>query len=413
MGTKKRELWDVLIVGAGASGLMAAITAARSNKRVVLLEKQKKIGKKLLATGNGKCNFTNEALASDFLDYYNGDLKLVEEMLSQFSLSDCLAFFREIGVYPKARGGYYYPNSNQAASVLLMLEKECTRLGVCIRTECEITDLTKKDDYFVCKTSEQVYKSVTCIIATGLLASPKLGSDGSFFPFVKQFGHHFEPILPALTGFYAKGMHFKLVSGVRCEAKLRLYVEEELQKEERGELQLADYGVSGIPVFQISSIAGRALYEKKACCLHIDFLPDMTNEEVFEELKTRQERFGEKETAFALLCGLLPDKLIWDCLHKAGLEEKQPIFVMKDQDLQKLITVVKNNRIRLEKERDAEFAQVCSGGIRSEEIDIQTLESKLVQGLFFAGEILNADGICGGYNLHFAWASGYVAGKNA
>ena len=407
MSKKSTKLLDVIVIGAGASGMMAAITAARRGKSVAILERMNKPGKKILATGNGKCNFTNNNMDTSC---FHGNIQLIQSVLSRFSKEEALSFFHEIGRWPKEKNGYYYPNSGQAASVAEALKHELDRLQVPVYLEQEVLDLFPDKYGFQIKTVQTSYTCRNVIIASGLLAAPKLGSDGSMFSLIKELGHRFVPVLPALCGFYAKGMHFSKVAGVRCDANLTLKIDGNTAATEQGELQLADYGISGIPVFQISSPAVRALYEKKSVTVVIDFLPDISLETLNTEFAMRIGKCETDENADRLLCGLLNQKLIPVLLKYAGIRSDEPLKNISLEKLERLSAGIHDYPVTLEKVRDFEFAQVCTGGIRTEEINEKTLESRLLSGLYFAGEILDVDGICGGYNLQWAWSSGYVAG---
>ena len=408
MSKKKTQFQDVIIIGAGASGMMAAITAARRGLSVLLLEHMDKPGKKLLATGNGKCNFTNQKMSADC---YYGNRALIETVLSSFSVEKTLSFFREIGIWPKEKNGYYYPNSGQAASVTEALAAELKRCGVTLYTSCQISGVAETKYGFEVTSSLGRFAGRNLLYATGLRAAPKLGSDGSAFFVLKEFGHRFVPILPALCGFEASGIEFRKVSGVRTDADLTLYIDQKAQKSERGELQLADYGVSGIPVFQLSSPAVRALHDKKEVQIQIDFLPDFSKEALASELKRRFQRDAGYQPIEASLRGLLNQKLIPVLLKTAQLNVSADGESLTNEEQKRLCSAIKNCRVTLKTVRDFSFAQVCTGGIRTEEINIQTLESRIVPGLYFAGELLDVDGICGGYNLQWAWASGFVAGS--
>lgn len=405
---KTTNIWDVIVIGAGASGMMAAITAAKEEHHVLILEHMDKPGKKLLATGNGRCNYTNEDMD---IAYYHGNKDLAASALHYFQNYDTVNFFNEIGIYPKEKNGYYYPFSNQALSVVEALTAELERLSVQLILSCEVTAVRPNAGGFLIHTSTGNYRSRKVIVATGLRASEKLGSDGSMLPVLKELGHRFVPIVPALCGFEAKGMDFKKVAGVRAQARLALSVDgcHDLAGEE-GELQLTDYGISGIPVFQISSQASRALYEKKKVAVEIDFMTYCDRDMMKNELVRRFTRDKGNRTLAQSLCGLFNKKLIPEFLKKAGINPNADAGSLDDAGIKRLSALVKCFPVELMKVRDFSTAQVCSGGIRSEEIDIQTLESRLVPGLFFAGEILDVDGICGGYNLQWAWSSGYVAG---
>lgn len=407
MSKKSTKLLDVIVIGAGASGMMAAITAARRGKSVAILERMNKPGKKILATGNGKCNFTNDNMDTSC---FHGNIQLIQSVLSRFSKEEALSFFHEIGIWPKEKNGYYYPNSGQAASVAEALKHELDRLQVPVYLEQEVFDLFPDKYGFRIKTVQTSYTCRNVIIASGLLAAPKLGSDGSMFSLIKELGHRFVPVLPALCGFYAKGMQFSKVAGVRCDANLTLKIDGNTAATEQGELQLADYGISGIPVFQISSPAVRALYEKKSVTVVIDFLPDISLETLNTEFAMRIGKCETDENADWLLRGLLNQKLIPVLLKYAGIRSDEPLKNISLEKLERLSAGIHDYPVTLEKVRDFEFAQVCIGGIRTEEINEKTLESRLLSGLYFAGEILDVDGICGGYNLQWAWSSGYVAG---
>lgn len=404
MGKKEEnKIWDVIVVGAGASGMMAAITAARRNLSVLVIEHMQKAGKKLLATGNGRCNFTNAVMEGDC---FYGNRTLVQTVLSRFSVSETLDFFHEIGIYPKEKNGCYYPNSMQAASVVEAFTAEMEKCNVNQRYDTGLRSITQKDGQFLVNTTGGSFPGTNVILATGLLASPKLGSDGSAMPVIREMGHHFLPVLPVLCAFAASGLDFKGVSGVRCEAALSLFADKKLLAWERGELQLADYGISGIPVFQVSSPAVRALHDRQEVEVVIDFLPDLTYQEITEELLFRLKR-GEN-TVFQMLNGLLNLKLINAIAKKAKMDVRN---VVNETQVNKLAVLLKECQVTLKEARDFSFAQACTGGIRTEEIHMDTLESMLHSGLYFAGELLDVDGICGGYNLQWAWASGYVAGS--
>lgn len=403
----KKAAFDVVVVGAGAAGLFSAITAARRGNSVLILEKNNKIGKKLLATGNGKCNFTNEDMD---VSHFFGDKEMVTQILGQFSKEDCLSFFLKLGILPKCKNGYYYPNSQAASSVVQALWLEVKRLGIELFYQAEIRSIQKKKMEFEIFFSSQEVYCRKLILAPGLLANPKLGSDGSLFDIIRGLGHRFTPIVPALCGLHCAGLAFKELTGIRCAARVSVWVEGNKEAEDTGELQLAEYGISGIPVFQISRIASLAVSENRFCQIHIDFLPELTDAEVLAELRRRKEQFSDRRTVEDFLNGLFPPKLIPVLIAQAGISRTLLSADLSQKQLEVLCRVICDTIVTVKKAREFEFAQVCAGGIRTEEIDKQTLESKLVDGLYFAGEILDVDAICGGYNLQWAWSSGYVAG---
>ena len=407
MGKNKNKQFDLLVIGAGASGMMAAIIAARNGQKVCILEKLDKVGKKLLATGNGKCNFTNANMA---VNCFHADAGFMEGVLEAFSVQDCLDFFHSIGIYPKNKNGYYYPNSEQASAVVMAFEQELHRLGVSIAYESMITKIEHEAHYVLVSTNQGMYKAYDLIIATGLLASPKLGSDGSLFELIKKLGHRFSPILPALCGFYCKGIPFKKVNGVRAQGSVTALIDGKEQAVDTGEIQFTDYGLSGIPVFQISSVLSKGIYRKAKVEIQLNLLPDFDKSSLIQELNYRKSILGTQTTA-CFFNGLLNQKLSNMILEKVHLDAEQFVSSLSERDIQNIAFCIQNLKIKVTNYRDYEFAQVCTGGIPLAEINMQTLESKFAKHIYFAGEILDVDGICGGYNLHFAWASGYIAAK--
>ncbi len=405
MGKNKNKQFDVLIIGGGAAGMMAAITAARNEKKVCIIEKLDKLGKKLLATGNGKCNFTNDDMHTEC---FHAERDFIESVLEVFSVIDCLEFFHSIGIYPKNKNGYYYPNSEQASSIVSALYQEIQKLGVNVAYETNIKQILPQEHCIHLNTDKGSYVGKNVIIATGLLASPKLGSDGSLFDIIKTLGHRFAPILPTLCGFYCKGLNFKKISGVRAQGTVTARINGHEVASNTGEIQFTDYGLSGIPVFQISHHLSKAVYEKKQVEIQINLLPDFDKDHLINELNYRKSIFTN-QTMEHLLNGLLNQKLSQMILDKTHLENDIIINSLSEHEIESIAYCIQNLTVKVTNYRDYEFAQVCTGGIPLSDINVNTFESKLVKHIYFAGEILDVDGICGGYNLHFAWASGYMA----
>lgn len=403
------KFYHVIVVGAGPAGIMAAITAAKNRKRVLIIDHNDKIAKKIYATGNGRCNFTNEYMEKEC---FHGDEVLISNMLSQFSLQDCLYFFHGIGILPKSKNGYVYPNSEQASSVAIAFEKELCSLGVDIGLMAGVNGIEKRKNAFYLDIDKEEYRCDKLIIATGLKAAPKLGSDGSFLNIIKDLGHSFQTIMPALCGFYCSGMNFKEMAKVRQEGLLSLYIENEFVVSDFGEIQFTDYGLSGIPMFQLSALASKALAAKKKVEVEINLLPNFDKEEFLTEMHYRALLKGEDTVIGDIWNGLLVDKLCGPFISGTGIEMKVPVVKQKDV-FEKLYENICKRRVLVEKPRDYEFAQICTGGIRTEEINKKTLESLFVPGLYFAGELLDVDGICGGYNLQWAFSTGYTAGEFA
>ena len=400
----------VIIAGGGASGLMAAITAARNGAVVTIIEQKDQVGKKILSTGNGRCNLTNEYMA---LDCFRGDdLSIVSKVLGQFGYKEATKFFEELGVLLKSRQGYIYPISDQASTILEVLRMEVERLQVEVVLEERIEEVCKTKKGFSIKTDKNTYTCDAVILATGGKAAPVLGSDGSGYNLAKSFGHSISPVVPALVQLIGKETYFKQVAGVRTHATVALYVDGEWAASDTGELQLTGYGISGIPVFQISRYAAKAFYAKKSVTAEINFLPSMTEAEFIEFTTKRRLGHGYK-TAEGFFVGMLHKKLAVMLLKAANV----PLYIaandVLDEKWGKLLYLIQHFPVEIEGTNSFEQAQICAGGVRTDEINADTMESMYEKDLYLTGELLDVDGICGGYNLQWAWATGYIAGKNA
>jgi predicted Rossmann fold flavoprotein len=397
---------QVIVVGGGASGLTAAIVAARSGASVAIIEHTSKPGKKLLSTGNGKCNLTNmkqfdEAYRSNYKEFINKARK-------QVTVEETLHFFRDLGLVLTDRNGYIYPYSGQATAVLEALLSELKYLGVEIITDCRVTQI--KPDLTVI-TSAGKRKADAVILAAGSMAASKTGSDGSGYTLAKELGHRIIPPLPALVQLKCKETWYKQVTGVRTEAVVTLKVDGTVTASDRGELQLTDYGISGIPVFQVSRFAVKGLNENKPVIIELDLIPAMDYTETMEYLKERRNRFGHRP-AKEFLNGVINQKLIPILLKEAGIHSGN-VAQLTQAQIKALTDALKGLKTVVTSFNSYEQAQVCSGGIDTREANPETMESKLVKGLYLAGEVLDVDGICGGYNLQWAWTSGILAGRHA
>lgn len=383
----------ILIVGAGASGLMAGIMAAREGAKVTILEHNDKPGKKINATGNGKCNLTN---LNQYEEAYRGTHpEFARDALAAFSLSDTLDFFSSLGLYLSDRNGYVYPHSGQASSVTEVLCMEAAHLGVTIKTREHVTRVFYQDSRWKVQTEGWTYEGDRVILAGGSCASSLPGADGSNYHLAQELGHTLIPPLPALTALKCRGNRFSPWAGVRTEGTVTLYIDKKPVMQERGELQLTEYGVSGIPVFQLSRYGIRALEEGHLVTLSLDFLPEFTPEELTEFLRQRKQNCPYKKEK-DLLVGLFPEKLGKVLLSKGSLEK-----------------AIKEFPLEVQGGLPFGQAQICSGGVDTSQVHSKTMESRLHPGLYFAGELLDIDGTCGGYNLQWAWSSGAVAGQAA
>lgn len=413
----------VIVAGGGASGLTAAVFAARGKNNVTVLEHNDRVGKKILMTGNGRCNLTN---MSGFCGkYYSSDersLKKIYDTLVTFGADETRAFFEELGLYTKEKkDGGVYPVSEQAAVVLDVLRSECERLGVQIITACEVRAILPKenggeinvmmpDDSGKKKMRSLCYDKL--IVATGGAAAPKSGSDGSGYRLVKAIGHDVIKPLPALVQLRCDGDFFKAVSGVRAQAGLTLYIDKKAAAYEEGELQLTDYGISGIPVFQFSRLAARALSEKGKCTAGINFLPyvEESGRSLFAAKAADASVYGHKTVA-ELLSGMVHKKIARAVCRRNKVDKETQVSEAGEETVRGCILELFDFRVDITGTNSFENAQVCSGGVPLCEVD-GSFASKLCDDVYIVGELLDCDGICGGYNLQWAWATGAIAGKS-
>lgn len=400
----------IAVIGGGASGLMAAVAAAQEGAQVCIFEHKDRVGKKLLSTGNGRCNFTN--MNQEPIYYYSENVLFPWGIIKRFDARQTIAFFLKLGIYSKNRNGYLYPQSDQASAVLDVLRMEVKRLGIQIKTEAKCKDIRPGKDGFVIDTEAGEFSAGKVILAAGSKAAPVSGSDGSGYLLAQKLGHRMIPVLPSLVQLRCKENFYKGIAGVRVEGRVSLYVDGKCQAKEQGEIQLTNYGISGIPVFQVSRYAAIGLHENRQVTVVLNFMPDFTEEQFLAFLKNRIETRPLK-TAEEFLTGLFHKKLSDLWIKLAHLERAKAMEDCTEEEVGHLAHLIQNFRTEITGTNSFEQAQVCRGGIDTKEVCPDTLESLLVPGLYFAGEILDVDGICGGYNLQWAWSSGYTAGKEA
>ncbi|MCM1244268.1 MAG: aminoacetone oxidase family FAD-binding enzyme [Roseburia sp.] len=386
------EHHEIIIAGAGAAGLMCAYLLGRQGHDVLLLEKNASAGRKLLATGNGRCNFTNRHMSPEC---YYGDRKFIEEILGRFQTEDAIGLFEQLGIYHRERDGYCYPYSGQASTVVELLEKSCREAGVRFLFDTRVSRIVHKKEKNGKENYEVACKNNICfscgrlILATGGKACAELGGDGSGYKLSRSLSHHVTEIFPGLTGLKASGKEWKQLSGVRMQGKVSLYVEGDFIKSEVGEIQIVKDGISGIPVFQLCRLAAGALSAGKEVRCVIDFLPEW-EEELVEKWLFIQ---GEEK-----LQGLVNQKWV-------------PVIRKRAKELEEISRLLKNYEVVITDTFGLERAQVTAGGVPAEEIDPGTMQSKLHKNLFLLGELIDVDGICGGYNLHFAWGTAYLCAE--
>ena len=378
----------VAVVGGGAAGMMAAAQAADAGARVTVYERNDRVGKKILSTGNGKCNFSNEDMRAAC--YYGSGAGYVDGFYKQFGVAETKAFFRELGMRIKDRNGYLYPASEQAATVLDVLRYEMERLGIEICAGCRVTGIDGPGNpgcRLTLETETAAYKKRTydaVILACGGRAAPKTGSDGTGLAMAKRLGHRIVPTVPALTALRCGETFWKQVAGVRCEARLMLYIDGNEVSSVQGELQLTDYGISGIPVFQFSRIAAYALQEGRPVTVKIDLMPDHGAADIQEAFWVRRWERQKRQSMEQFVTGTVNKKVGLLLLKLAGIRETETVCEIEGARRRKLEQLFHVFEVTVKGTNSFEQAQVCAGGVDFAEVT-DRLESVRRPGLFFAG----------------------------
>ncbi len=403
----------VIIVGGGAAGMTAGIVAARNGAKVVVLEQMNRVGKKILATGNGRCNLTNENIKIE--RYHGRKPEFAINALEQFNMEQTVQFFEYMGISCKAEdGGKVYPWSDQASSVLDVMRYEMERLGIEERVEAGVRSIhpAKKGFTVVLRDGEEVIGD-RVIIAAGGKAAPNLGANGSGYGLVIPLGHRLVEPFPALVQLKLKGNFFKALKGVKFIGSAAVGIGAGELRRETGEVLFTDYGISGPPIFQLSRMAGEQLQRGITPWLELDMFPGYTREELLKMLGFKLGYQPQKPLDFSFV-GLINKRLIPVLLKESGIDDiKRQSQSLSSEELENLIGILKGWRFEIIGTNSWSDAQVTAGGIDVRDIDSVTMESRLVPGLYFAGEIIDIDGDCGGFNLQWAWSSGYAAGMNA
>lgn len=401
-------LYDIIVIGAGASGMMAAITAAELNKKVLLLEAGEKPGRKLLATGNGRCNFTHKNISGN--DYYTDAPNVLEDVFKEYTSEAVIELFESMGMLSKNLNDYIYPFSETAATVLDILRIRLQENNCDIRTECDVHFIEKKKKYFIVKGDTFTFESKSVIIATGSKAGGFYKGTQNMYGLAKSFGHSCTKLYPALTKCHCKEDFYKALAGVRAKAKIEIYINGDLSKTEYGEIQFTKTGISGIPVFQLSGDIGQALAAKNTVKALLNFLPDYQKDSM--DIIEERLQILKNCTVEQFFTGLLHKKLAGLFIKMANLKEQEAVLTYSKKQLARVIDYMYAFSTEISQVEDMNNAQVCRGGIPLAECT-ERFMSRFQKGLFLCGEILNVDGICGGYNLHFAWASGRICGLEA
>ena len=395
------------IVGAGASGMAAAITAASNpQNQIYLFERQARVGRKLQATGNGRCNLTN--LNVDGSAYHGDEPLFSADALASFPVKETLQWFRVLGLYTIAEpSGRVYPYSDQANSVVDILRFGLLRPNITLLTGAEVTRVRKIDHAFSVETGSGTYLCDKLIVACGGLAGSKLGGSMSGYKLLRSLGHKITKLRPALVQLRSGWSGCVSLKGVRANCHASVYCGNRLHSSSVGELQFTEYGLSGPVIFEISR---DVCYGGGDWHCRLDFLPNMDEEELFNTLSLRRD---SGLTVEEMLTGILHNRLGRVLTATAGIRGQRTVETVTDEELHGLCAIVKGLDLELTETMGMDSAQVTAGGAVTAEFDPKTMESRLVPGLYACGEVLDVDGDCGGYNLQWAWSSGRLAGLHA
>ena len=393
----------VIIIGGGLSGVISAIYAKRNGNDVTILERNNDILKKLLVTGNGRCNYFNND--QDINHYHSDNMEIVNKIITEENINELSKFYDEIGIVPKIKNGYYYPYSNQAISVKDALVNELEKLNIEIICNYLVEDIKYNGKFII----NDELTSDKLIISTGSKAYPKTGSDGMGYKFLKELGHNITKINPALTALKSNNKYLKELAGVRCEAKVSLYENNKLLKEEIGELQLTDYGLSGICTFNVSYLINKNENDKYVL---VNFMPFINTKEEFVSYIKERNKIVKQRTISKLLEGILNKKIVDVILKTSDINANLMLDDLNDNQINKLAENVINYKFIITGTNSFDKSQVCTGGLKLTEIDPKTMMSTKINNLYITGELLDVDGDCGGYNLTFAFISGYLSGSD-
>jgi predicted Rossmann fold flavoprotein len=417
----KRVQADIAVLGGGPAGLAAAVSAGRAfngRGRVVLLERGKRVGKKLLSTGNGRCNLSNRELTP--CHYHGAGRAVLERFLQNYPTEAVVQFFRSIGIFCRDEEGRIYPYSGQAATVLDALRRALQELSVEELCESCVTALQNQGGRFLLSGPETSIAARRVIVATGGMAAPSTGSDGSGYPLLQRMGHSMRPIFPALSPIRSPEPLLRSLKGVRCAGAVSLVEGNRILRREQGEIQFLENALSGICVFQLARQAAKRCVLKGAAgglspalYLRLDLAPELTHQELFGRLEEVRRDHPDVPLEEFLSC--LFQKRLGFALVKTALPGpyQRPCASLSRDELQRLAAVAKGWELPVDGTLGWDRAQVTAGGVPLAEFDPDTLESRIIPGLYAAGEVLDVDGDCGGYNLHWAFCSGMLSGESA
>lgn len=404
---------DLIVIGGGASGLAAAITAKDLGCDVIILESTDRIGKKILTTGNGRCNISNSKIKTD--RYHSENIGFPNTILSKFDLNYTENFFNTLGLpIIKLDDNKLFPMSLQASSVVDIFRMALDDKNIPLFVNTEVITISKINNTFIveCKNGE-TFEAKKVLLSTGGKSASKTGSKGAGYIFAKNFGHKITNLQPSLVQLKLSYPHLKSISGIKFQGSVDIFVDGVQKGKDFGEILFTDYGISGPPIFQISRLANFSLSKNSCITLEIDLMPDISNDDLSVFLENHFGVFSYRSIHDTFI-GLINKKLITTFLKDCGLKNIHSIVSdLEWKEKKEILKNLKHWKFQVSGHNSMENAQVTAGGVDTGDVNNETLESKLVKGLYFSGEILDVDGDCGGFNLQWAWSSGFASGASA
>ncbi len=401
----------IIIVGGGAAGMMAALSARKNGADVLILEKNDRVGKKLLATGNGRCNYTNINLKID--NYHGNNPKFAISALSGFNVDKTIDIFERLGITPAVEdNGKVFPLSFQSSSMLDVLRYEIESEGIELITEANVSDIRKKKKFTVTLKDKRIFEGDKVIIATGGMALPSSGSDGSGYSLCKRLGHSVTSIFPGLVQLKLQSDYLKSIDGVKFVGVAGIYLGDKLIMQDRGDILFTSYGISGPPILQLSRTALEYLNNGKDIDLRVSIIYTKDEDELYNYLVNRFDIMPKKTIEIGLI-GMINKRLIIPMLKELNIDKNKTIANITKDEIKGLAKMLVSWSFKVTGSQSWGNAQITAGGINTDEIDNKTMESKIVPGLYIVGELVDIDGDCGGFNLQWSWSSGYIAGEDA
>ncbi|GFZ33365.1 flavoprotein [Clostridium zeae] len=408
---------DIVVIGGGASGLLAAITAKDYGADVAIIEGTDRVCKKILTTGNGRCNISNSLIGFPFENYHSENPNFFSYSLNNFSVEDTKNLFLLLGLpIVELEKGKMYPQSLQASSVVDILRFAIEDRNIPVYNSFKVKKIVHNDDIFKLSTSDLSLGTISCgkvILACGGKSAHKTGSDGSGYNLASHLGHSIIEPIPALIQLKLDHRSLKALSGIKFDGFSEVIVDGISLRKEFGEILFTDYGISGPPILQLSRIASYSLSKNKEVVISVDMMPGKSTEDLHNFFEAHWSMVSHR-TLMESFIGVINKKLVPILLKEAGIQDiHKPCYSLDWKEKNNIINLLKNWSFKCIGTNGFDSAQVTAGGINTKEVDSKTLQSKIVPNLYFCGEILDVDGDCGGFNLQWAWSSGVLAGKSA